>query len=451
MSTLTPITSPDGHRLLATPETLAALGDLAAHLPDVAGADILILTQNDVRIPAEHQTLSDHFSNHLMYTRGIHAFFQSEGITAPKNPDGQENGDYYLALGNGLAQNSNYSAALFAVEQNGKPLYVITAPQLPVPTDVFYQIGESDNNFVGPRTMDQKSATAFVMAHEAGHIYHTVNTPGGDELERETYADLHGIYGYNLMIERGIDLNPEGPDLAKALRDVGGLNTHAHSKVLNITPTADLHGHDTGLIVAHRGLATGGYAHHTETIDQFFRETNALIGASYKDIYATILNDPTMTTQDRQAYTADQSLLVSTHHPYDPDIKNAVSLLHQERHAPQNPDRALLTENTNVGLGKDIGLNYPEIQYAFARAMYDAGLYDDNSLSKSYAERYMAGFERLNPDLVEPGRDLAAGLSPAMAETWAAQPPSQPPHPPHDMEKPSAAVPASAPIIGVGF
>lgn len=416
MAKLTPITSPDGHRLLATPETLAALGDLAEHLPDVAGGNVIILTQNDAMPAPDKITIGDGLSGVKMYADGLQDLMKDEGLSLIDPGEFPEE-DYFIALGDAMNQNGNYGAVSFAFEKDSEHYHIILAPQLPVPLDIYYNLSENGSVLAGPSEMDQKSATAMVLAHEAGHIYAYNQSRFTEiQLESEVQADQQGFYGYDLMRDRGLDIHPDGVAITQALRDIAVINT-LHDDFANAAkPALHLHDHDTGLLAAGDHDSTASFQDHAESIDRFFRQTNAMIGAAYQGSYAAILSDPSMGAEERKDLKRDKALMVATYHPFDPDIAHAITLRHQEQSQTADTLTKPFSHADNIHLGAEIGGNYPETQYAFARAMRDSGLYDDDPLQKAYADRYLAAFEKLNPEQAAEGAAMAGPLGQQMAE-----------------------------------
>jgi hypothetical protein len=390
-------------------------------------------------------TILDGLNSAHMYTRGIHDFIAREGLTLPDSTDDIPKSSYFTDLGEAMNQDGNYGAVSFAFHKDGEEYHAILAPQLPVPLDVYYNISENGAVLSGPAEMDQKSATAMVLSHEAGHI-HTYNQGllSDIRLEGEVQADQQGFYGYDLMRDRGLNIHPDGVAITQALRDIAVINTLHDDFTHAAKPALEMHDHDTGLLAAGDHTGHASFQDHAETIDRFFRQTNAMIGASYQGTYASILSDPSMSADERKDLKSDKALMVATYHPYDPDIAGALALRHREHSQTAEDLQKPLTHADNVHLGAEIGGNYPETQYAFARAMHDSGLYDHDPLQKAYAERYLAAFEKLNPEQAATGAAMAEQLGPEMKTEMKTQLAAQTPEP---VEQPSNRPQMAAPVV----
>ncbi|WP_435640486.1 hypothetical protein [Micavibrio aeruginosavorus] len=399
---------------------MAALEGIAEHLPDVAGGNIIIITQDDIKTAPENMTMQDGLNSAQMYARGIQALMTDEGLKLADSAGDFPETEYFDALGGAMDHDGNYGAVSFPFEKDGEKYHILLAPQLPVPLDVYYNLSESGSILSGPAEMDQKSATAMVLSHEAGHIYsYNQGRLSNITLEGEVQADQQGFYGYDLMRDRGLDIHPDGVAITQALRDIAVINTLQDDFRHAAKPALELHDHDTGLLAAGDHTSTASFHDHAEAIDNFFRQTNAMIGASYQGTYAAILSDPSMRSDERKDLKDDKALMVATYHPYDPDIETALALRHAEQNHPAADSPRSFSHADNVHLGSEIGGNYPETQYAFARAMRESGLYDHDPLQKAYADRYLAAFEKLNPEQATEGAAMAAQLGQAMKDHQA--------------------------------
>jgi hypothetical protein len=235
------------------------------------------------------------------------------------------------------------------------------------------------------RKVDPFTMRAFVLGHEAAHF--DSNGRGGLSLDDELYSDTKSFEFLDMLQKRGYRIDPYTVGVIKDARVIAMLHVSEGSEHVSISDKdfleklkekhlsygADLKQNDLdSLSIARDGASLR-------------KDIYGFIGAAYKVNYETMaLQDPEI---EQLKNNGDFRGMVRSHRPFDHNI------------AFFDPRRVT---DQDIVLGWRISQSYPEIHYAYTKALHDSEFFKDYPETQAILKSYTESFERLHPEKIDP-------------------------------------------------